>query len=145
MKHVLHTEQAFPTVQRRQREAAGFFSSLIAFGAICQEVDFSIKNFKFSPQRQQVNSKYSLIDGSHFLEYLAHILRKKQLAVLTFNSNRMSPSISLLQIGCTDYWEIFSDTHPNVSIVCGGRGQYTELRALKWLVLGNHTGGRERR
>lgn len=49
MEHVFYTEQAFPTVQRRRREAAGFFSSLIAFGTICREVDFSSKNFYFFP------------------------------------------------------------------------------------------------
>lgn len=141
MEHVLHTEQAFLTVQRRRRGDAGFFSSLIAFGAICQEADFSLKIFKFSPLTTASKFKIfsdTLIDGSHFLEYLAHVLRKKQLVVLTFNSNRMPSSILLLRIGCTDSWEIFNDTHPNVSTARGGMGQYAELVALKWLILRSH-------
>lgn len=148
MEHVFYTEQAFPTVQRRCREAAGFFSSLIAFSTICREVDFFLKIFPFSPLTTASKFKIfsdTLIDGSHFLEYLAHILRRKQLAVLTFNSSRMSPSIPLLQIGCTDYWGIFNDTHPNVSTACGGTGQCAELIALKGLILRKHTGGRGRR
>lgn len=136
--------KCFPLCRGGEGRLLGF----LAFGIICREVDFSLKIFTFPPLTTASKFKIfsdTLIDGSRFLEYLAHILKRKQLAVLTFNSSRMSPSIPFLQIGCTDYWGIFNDTHPNVSTACGGTGQRAELIALKWLILRKHTGGRGRR
>lgn len=69
-------------------------------------------------------------------------MRKKQLVALTFNSNRLPLSVPFLQRGRTDYWEIFSDTHPNVCMAHGGTGQYADMIALRCLILRNHTGGR---